>query len=86
MHALSRDAVDAVKRTYGQRNAQYLSPFQDTALYRAYAGLQDLVNSSQGAESQVSASLRNQIRSMEPQSMLKKSSSRSVGRFSNGKI
>ena len=71
VHAPSRSAVDAVKRTYGQKTAQYLSRFPDTALYRAYAGLQDLATSSQGAESQMGASIRNQIRSVEPQSMLR---------------
>ena len=36
VHAPSRGAVDAVKRTYGQKTAQYLSRLPDTALYRAY--------------------------------------------------
>lgn len=41
-------------------------------LYRSYSSLEDLITSSQGAESQMSASLRNNIRSVEPQSMLKR--------------
>lgn len=63
--------VHAVKQTYGVKTAKYLSRFPDARLYRAYAGLQDLVTSSEDAESQMNASLKNQIRIVEPQSMLK---------------
>lgn len=71
VHAPSKSTVDALQRAYGQRTGQYLSRFSDYALHRAYAGLQDLVTSSQGAKSQMSSSIQNEIQNVEPQSMLK---------------
>lgn len=70
MCALSPSAVEAVKRTYGSKIFAYLSRLQDRALCRAYAVLRDFMKTSQGGESQLSASFRNQIRSAEPHSML----------------
>lgn len=72
LRAPSREAVDALKELYGRKTKEYLSKFDDSELYRAYSALQDLVVTSQGAESSMSAALRTQIRSVEPQTMLQK--------------
>lgn len=63
--------VDRIKGLYGPRQRSYLSKFQNRELYRAYSSLQDMVVTSQGAESQMYVSVRNCIRSVEPQHMLK---------------
>lgn len=70
LYAPSKAEVDSIKEQYGLKQSTYLSRFRDSELYRAYSPLQDLITTSQGAESQMSASLRNRIRSVEPQQML----------------
>lgn len=71
LYAPTTHIVDEVKALYGPRQKEYLSKFPDAELYRAYAALDDLILTSQGAESQMSASIRNMIRGVEPQTMLK---------------
>lgn len=71
VRAPSRTQVDALKAQYGPKQKAYLSKFADSEIYRAYSNLQDLIFTSQGAESQMSAALRNNIRSVEPQQMLR---------------
>lgn len=46
-----------------------MSKFEKSQLYRTYYRLEDEITGSQGAESEMSASLRNKIRSVEPQNM-----------------
>lgn len=70
LRAPCKDVVDIMKAQYGEKQRAYLGRFADKELYRAYSKLQDLITTSQGAESQMSSSLRNHIRSVEPQQML----------------
>lgn len=72
LRAPSVDSVNAMKAQYGQKMSSYLSKFPDKELYRACSALEDLVTTSQGAESSMAAALRTQIRAVEPQSMLEK--------------
>lgn len=72
LHAPSRSAVDEIVAGYGDVQRQYLSKFHRSEIYKAYSCLQDSIVTSQGAESQMSASLRNHIRSFEPQKILHK--------------
>ena len=57
-------------RQFSPEMRAYLGGFDAAELYRAPSGLQDLTTTSQGAETQMSADLRNRIRSCEPQKML----------------
>ena len=72
MHAPSRPAVDAIVAGYTEARKQYLGKFEPSEIYNAYSRLEDTIVTSQGAESQMSASLRNHIRSVEPQKMINK--------------
>lgn len=64
------EGVDSIRRHYTDSALAYLGRIPDSELYRAYSILTDLTITSQGAESQMSAALRNKIRSVEPQAML----------------
>lgn len=68
--AAGRFIVDDIKTRYGEKQTSYLSKFPDSVLYRSYSTLKDSITTSQGAESQMMASLRNAIRTVEPQRML----------------
>ena len=71
LRAPSTQEVDAIVAQYGPKTKAYLARFRNNRLYRAYCdGLGDLVITSQGAESQMNAALRNKIRCVEPQAML----------------
>ncbi|PXF41163.1 hypothetical protein BWQ96_09130 [Gracilariopsis chorda] len=72
LHAATRAAVDHIVRQYTDKQKEYLGKFDPEELYKAYSGLEDTTVTLQGAESQMSASLRNHIRSVEPQKMLQK--------------
>lgn len=66
----SPSRCDAIRAQYGPKQKEYLSRFPDHSLYRSFSSLEDTITTSQGAESQMRASLRNSIRSAEPQQML----------------
>lgn len=68
--APTRALVDGFKVQYKPKQRAYLAKFEDSELYRAYSFLEDTIFTSQGAESQMSSSIRNCIRSVEPQVML----------------
>ena len=70
VYAPSKTEVDQITFKYSTAQQTYLSSFKKEELYRAYARTVELVTTSQGAESQMSASLRNRIRCLEPQKML----------------
>jgi hypothetical protein len=70
LRAPSKARVDAIVESYDDSQKLYLLKYPLTQLYKAYAELEDLVLTSQGAESTMSAALRNKIRAMEPQDML----------------
>lgn len=69
--APSRAKVDEIIEQYGEQQRKYLDKFDKSELYKAYSNVEDCIVTSQGAESQMSASLRNHIRCVEPQKMLK---------------
>lgn len=60
-----------MNRQYGRRKSQYLSIFTYSVLYGACARLEDRITSYQEAESEMYASIRNNIRSVEPQKLLR---------------
>lgn len=70
VYAPCKAAVDSIICQYGENQKAYLGNFKKEQLYRAYSSLQDTVTCSQGAESQMSSSLRRHIRAVEPQKML----------------
>lgn len=70
LYAPSTTAVDTIKERYELKQSSCLSRFKDFDLYRAYPPLQDVITPSQDPESQIYASTRNVIRSVEPQQML----------------
>ncbi|PXF42487.1 hypothetical protein BWQ96_07796 [Gracilariopsis chorda] len=72
LHAPTRAVVDHIVRQYTDKQKEYLGNFYPEELYKACSGLEDTIVTSQGAESQMSASLRNHIRSVEPQKLLQK--------------
>lgn len=55
---------------YGPNQRAYLNKFDKHLLYRSYSNLDDLAITSQGAESQMAAAIRNHIRTVEPQKMI----------------
>ena len=70
VHAPTTDAVDAIIAQYCPIQKSYFEKFKKAELYRAYSKLIDFTTTSQGAESQMSASLLNHIRSVEPRKMI----------------
>ena len=70
VYAPSREQVYALKAEFSATQKAYLDRFKESEVYRAFSSLEDLITTSQGAESQMSADLRNNIRSVEPQKML----------------
>ena len=70
VYAPSMETVGTITSTYSSVQREYLRRFDDAELYRSFSNLQDLTTTSQGAESQMAAALRNNIRSVEPQKML----------------
>ena len=70
LYAPSVSMVDEIVSRYSEQQAKYLGKFDKSMLYRAYSSLEDTIVTSQGAESQMCASLRNHIRSVEPQKMI----------------
>lgn len=72
LYAPTKQETDSFIARFGPRQRAYLDKFDKKHLYRSYSSLKDLITTSQGAESQMSAALRNHIRSVEPQQMLKK--------------
>lgn len=67
----SQETVEVLKSQYGGNKRRQLSRFMDKELYRAYSRLQDLMNTSQGAEPQMSSYVRNHIQCVKPQKQLK---------------
>ncbi|CAN8075950.1 unnamed protein product [Agarophyton chilense] len=72
LYAPTCAAVDEIVLQYSRQQRAYLSKFEKSDLYKAYYVLEDIILTSQGAETQMGASLRNHIRSVEPQKMLQK--------------
>lgn len=72
LYAPTEAAVDEVVARYSETQAKYLGRFKRSELYRAYSSLDDTIVTSQGAESQMSSSIRNCVRTVEPQKMLQK--------------
>lgn len=70
IQAATKQHVEDTIEQYFLKQSTYLSRFPKEQLYYAYFNLQDGFTTSQAAESQTNASLRNQIRSVEPQKML----------------
>lgn len=70
VYAPTVEAVNQICASYSPAQKAYLENFDNAELYMAYSRLQDLTRTSQGAESQMSAALRNNIRSVEPQKMI----------------
>ena len=70
VRAPSREEVNKIVDEYSPSQARYLGKFPKSRLYAAYSHLEYGVVTSQAAESQMNASLRNQIRTVEPQKML----------------
>lgn len=64
--------MDDIKLKYGPRQAAYLNKFPDEQLYRSYSKLSDTMTTSAGAESEMAASLNNNICSVQPHHMLTK--------------
>lgn len=62
--------VDAINTSYTKVQAKYLSKFSKDVIYRAYYQLEDITTTSQGSDSRMEASIRNNIRSVEPQKMV----------------
>lgn len=71
VHVPSRGIMDVIKQKYGPKTRAYLGKLADEELYSSCSLLQDFVTSSKGTESEMYASIRNGIRGVEPQSMLK---------------
>jgi hypothetical protein len=75
LRAPSRAKADSYVAQYGPKQVSYLSRFGFDQLYRSYAstdGLPDLAVTSQAAESNMNAALKNKLRATEPQDLLKK--------------
>ena len=70
VHAPKLEAFQYVMLPFSPEMKAYLGRFDAAELYQALSGLQDLTKTSQGAEAQMSADLRNRIRSCEPQTIL----------------
>lgn len=70
VYAPSKDIVKYIKDQFGPKTTDYLSKFDDETLYRSHSCFSDLINISQGAESQINSSVVNCIRAVEPQSMM----------------
>lgn len=58
--------TDSIKEKYSDNQATYLGKLSDKILYRSYSKPRDLITTSQGAESQIASSLRNNIHSVTP--------------------
>lgn len=71
VRAPSEAQASTIMAQYGPNQRAYLDKFPKCEVYRSFSKLRDLILTSQGAESQMSASLRNNIRSVEPQQMLR---------------
>ena len=70
LYAPSQKLADDIILQYSEKQAAYLSKYPKERLYVSYSNLEDGMLTSQGAESQMRASIRNQIRTVEPQKML----------------
>ena len=68
--APTKSMCDGIIAKFGPKQAAYLGRFCKSRLYRSYAGMEDIVTTSQGAESQMRAAITNRIRSTEPQQMV----------------
>ena len=64
------EMVNDIRSRYSVAQRNHPGRFDDSELYLAFSNLQDLVRTSQGAEGQMAAALRNNIRSVEPQKMI----------------
>jgi len=72
LRAASTLEVDQIVAQYGPNQKKWLERFSDSELYRAYSpGLKDGIVTSQGAESAMLAAVANNIRRVEPLSMIK---------------
>lgn len=72
VRAPSQAEVDNLVAEYPEAQRLYLGKFPKSELYRAYSSLEDMHVTSQGAECEMAASLRNHIRCVEPQKMIHK--------------
>jgi hypothetical protein len=70
LRAPSKARVDDLVQQYGPRQKDYMDKYKLSELYKAYSGLEDLVVTSQGAESSMNAALKNNIRNVEPMAAL----------------
>ena len=70
VYAPNTEAVSTICSSYSSVQRDYLAKFDDGELYRSFSNLQDLTTFSQGAESQMAAAVRNNVRSVEQQKML----------------
>jgi len=89
LRAPSQARVDNITARYGPKQTDYLSKFDKRELYRSCAadgrGLQDLVLTSQGAETSMAAALKSGIRATEPHRLLEKIVTEARGRFLKAK-
>lgn len=70
LNAPSCAAVDEITQECTKVQGNYLNRFDPSEFYKAYSTVEDTIITSQGAEIQTGASLRSQIRSVEPQKIL----------------
>ena len=70
LKAPSRWRTSLIKDQYSANQSTYLSRFRDEILYRAFSKIDNVVITSQGAESEMHALEATKVRSLEPQKML----------------
>lgn len=70
VHGPTREAVDDIRRQFMLVMLEYLGRFKYSELYRATSCWTKLTTTSQGAEIQMSASLKNRLRACKSQKML----------------
>lgn len=68
--APSHEKLMAIKGLYSDKQGDYLAKFDDDILYVAESKVDNIIFTSQGAESEMNALMKIQVRSIEPQKML----------------
>ena len=79
--APSRWRLSLIKGQYSVKQSAYLERFDDEILYRACSKIDNVVTTSQAAESEMHALAATQVRSLEPQKMLWKIATEYERRF-----
>ena len=79
--APSRLRLAQIKEQYSAKQAGYLGKFDDEILYRAHSQIDNLIITSQGAESEMHALMAIEVRSLEPQKILWKVATEYKRRF-----